>query len=576
MEIDIYTNSQAEFFDYAVAADFRYYMERLGRELANKIDAESLEVYFRERGDKGINVSITIGKGKEYIEIQRTLYKNRTLDLELMAMSDGLQGMGLAKDIHRAQLNLLKKGMIKRYEVHANITVGGYAWVKYGMTPTDIDEWRVIIENYYDGVDDPNASKKFLDKWKKLKTRKAKIAWVRENINELKPAFLGSNWYGGIRSADEESVKMLSDYIESKPKVTTTRNQSKLIVDIASRNQVYLERIKAQYAKEFESLIKQVNRELSSLMGVVDDQVIKQMSRKEQNAFFKRILQKQKDIFDRYDAEFTRQLKEASELAGELEVAAISTAVAGYYVKPFDAGKAWAEAYKNPIGATGDLLEPFVKDLSSRTLKRLERSLRSSMSQGFTVSQALRAIRGTKANGYRDGILDKNYRDGRTIVRTAVQHVAQQSRNVVFAANADLLNKYQWVSTLDGDTSPKCRTLDTQIFVVGEGPEPPIHPNCRSTTVPYFDDDVELWDDGATRSAEFGPVSVDTTYYSWLKNQPVKFQNDAIGPVRAKLLRDGGLSSKEFAELQLNRNFEPLTIEEMRKLKPNAFEKANI
>jgi len=73
---------------------------------------------------------------------------------------------------------------------------------------------------------------------------------------------------------------------------------------------------------------------------------------------------------------------------------------------------------------------------------------------------------------------------------------------------------------------------------------------------------------GATRIAK-GPngteiVPADMTYYEWLKTQPKEFQNDAIGPTRAKLLRDGGLDVEKFAKLNLGRDFTPLTLAQMR------------
>jgi hypothetical protein len=71
-------------------------------------------------------------------------------------------------------------------------------------------------------------------------------------------------------------------------------------------------------------------------------------------------------------------------------------------------------------------------------------------------------------------------------------------------------------------------------------------------------------------------VSANETYYSWLKKQPVEFQREAIGPKRAKLLRSGGLSAQRFAELNMGRKFQPLTLEEMRSLEPLAFERAKL
>ena len=68
----------------------------------------------------------------------------------------------------------------------------------------------------------------------------------------------------------------------------------------------------------------------------------------------------------------------------------------------------------------------------------------------------------------------------------------------------------------------------------------------------------------------------DLSYYDWLKQQPAAFQDKAIGPVRAKLFREGGLSIERFSELQLDRNFSPLTLVQMKALEPLAFERAGI
>jgi hypothetical protein len=71
-------------------------------------------------------------------------------------------------------------------------------------------------------------------------------------------------------------------------------------------------------------------------------------------------------------------------------------------------------------------------------------------------------------------------------------------------------------------------------------------------------------------------VRADLSYYDWLKQQPAAFQDKAIGPVRAKLFREGGLSVERFAELQLDRNFAPLTLTQMKVLEPLAFERAGL
>jgi hypothetical protein len=105
---------------------------------------------------------------------------------------------------------------------------------------------------------------------------------------------------------------------------------------------------------------------------------------------------------------------------------------------------------------------------------------------------------------------------------------------------------------------------------------PPAHINCRSDVVAVLPKEYDFLDKGATQASQFGPVDADETYFSWLKKQPAKFQDAAIGPVRGKLLRNGGLSADRFAKMRLDKNFKPLNLEQMQKLEPLAFERAGI
>ena len=123
--------------------------------------------------------------------------------------------------------------------------------------------------------------------------------------------------------------------------------------------------------------------------------------------------------------------------------------------------------------------------------------------------------------------------------------------------------------------SPICRSLDHRVFKVGEGRRPPFHINCRSTLILVLDEKYRGKGNSNQRASKDGLVA-NESYYEWLKTQPKSFQDDALGKKRAALFRDGGLSADDFARLNLNKNFEPLTLDEMRAKNPTAFEKAGL
>jgi hypothetical protein len=58
---------------------------------------------------------------------------------------------------------------------------------------------------------------------------------------------------------------------------------------------------------------------------------------------------------------------------------------------------------------------------------------------------------------------------------------------------SEVVDRYEYLATLDNRTSEICRELDGKVFDVKEAEvgvnQPPMHPYCRSTTIPSFEDD---------------------------------------------------------------------------------------
>ena len=340
---------------------------------------------------------------------------------------------------------------------------------------------------------------------------------------------------------------------------------------IAGRHQVYLERLKAGYVGKYEDTIRRVDKAVLKVLQDLKAEKLSELNRAELKGLLQKLTREQQELYGKATEEMMDNFSALSAAEAGFETTFLATFTSLEVKEALDA---YANALRSPIQATGEMLEPFVKDLSARQIKRVEQEILKSVSQGRTISQTVSAVRGTKKRNYQDGVLGRNWEDARTVIRTATQHVSQASREATWMSNSDIVKEYEWVSTLDGKTSSTCKSLDGRHWPVGAGPKPPIHPRCRSTTTAWFP--PSIWAEGATRSAEFGPVAADQTYFDWLKDQSKEFQVDALGPTRAKLFRDGGLSAKEFSDLNLNSNFKPLTLEEMKKLQPNAFNRAGL
>ncbi|WP_413730805.1 minor capsid protein [Sodalis sp. RH22] len=224
------------------------------------------------------------------------------------------------------------------------------------------------------------------------------------------------------------------------------------------------------------------------------------------------------------------------------------------------------------------LLDPFIKDWESLTLTAANNAVLRAWREGQTIQQLTTALRGTRALKGADGIIGQYVKNADAIARTSIQHTATVAREAFFDANGDVVDKVQFVATLDSRTTAVCRSLDGREFHVNAGPRPPLHIRCRSTIIPVLADSAlnDILSEGETQASAGGYVDSSETYYQWLSRQPDAQQDMILGKARATLLRDGGLSAEKFAALQLDKNFEALTLEQMRQLAPEAFNRAGI
>ncbi|KGU87211.1 phage Mu F like family protein [Pseudomonas mediterranea] len=242
----------------------------------------------------------------------------------------------------------------------------------------------------------------------------------------------------------------------------------------------------------------------------------------------------------------------------------------------------YAAAMARPF--QGRLLRNWGKEIAAGRMAKIRNAVRIGYLEGKTTDQIVRSIRGSRANNYADGFLERPRQDLASIVRTAVSHTAAVARENFNAANSDLIASEDWTSTLDTKTSKDCRIRDKLPYEVGthrpighkvpwlEGPGR-IHFNCRSTSTPRTRSWRELGIpvDEMTqqqRASMDGQVPADTTYAEWLGRQSAERQEQVLGPVRAKMMRDG-MKLEEF--YSPNGTF--LTLEQLRERDAATFAK---
>lgn len=189
------------------------------------------------------------------------------------------------------------------------------------------------------------------------------------------------------------------------------------------------------------------------------------------------------------------------------------------------------------------VMQTFDKRNFSRTTyqncKNFSKDLKENLITGLIRGESLEKISSRLRKR-----LDVSASRARTLVRTETANIFEQATMAGYKAAG--IEWYEILATLDNKTTEICRSLDGTHYrlkdaVVGKN-YPPMHPNCRSTTVVWFPNE-EQKKSQTTRiaksdSGKYYEVPADMTYEKWrgktnvgkeeFKSLKIEFPDDIV------------------------------------------------
>lgn len=279
----------------------------------------------------------------------------------------------------------------------------------------------------------------------------------------------------------------------------------------------------------------------------------------------------------------------------------------------------------------GAKLNTALRDIEDREWSGIKNAVTLAVVENTPVEDFVKALRGTQAAGFKDGLLQPYRANLGTIAATGITSVSTNVRDAVWRESGIVVGE-KWVSILDGRTSFICQDNDGH-GAPFEGREdewpsdiplldpidqrPPAHYNCRShmeavlatesivaphrvaitSTIPDEQKPVHFrqlaketagadWSGMSQRARaaavrdeqvkwsteNIGTVAPRTTYPEWLGRQSASFQDEVLGKSRGALFRDGGLEVGSFIDYA----GKPITLDVLRAQHPDAFRRAGI
>ena len=158
-----------------------------------------------------------------------------------------------------------------------------------------------------------------------------------------------------------------------------------------------------------------------------------------------------------------------------------------------------------------------------------------------------------------------------SVVKTYIQSMNVKAQQDVYEANKGVVKKVEWSALMEGGntktgrgTCPRCQALDGQQWIVDDYSRPncPLHVRCRCLLSPItltwrelgfgvdeMEDVYKPWTIRVGKQRDLDDYGwTDDNYADWWKSRSKEFQNSAIGPRRADLVRSGAIEFQDIID----------------------------
>lgn len=335
-------------------------------------------------------------------------------------------------------------------------------------------------------------------------------------------------------------------------------NSNDKIVDGITRHHIFVQR----YAKGRENEASQyIGRLMNTVINRIEKGNITQISRARLGSFLLDLTQTVRQFNDEHSSSLINQVIEFAKRDSETIGAIVQNAVEAQVALP-TANQLESAVFTNIMDlepSKGYTISSILSEFGDKKARQIEQYIRDGFALGETTDQIASRIRSNE-------FMMRS--QAKALARTVVNHTATQARNTTMKENADILDGYKWIATLDSRTSLVCASRDGIVYDMDDSnPKPPAHFNCRSTITyvvkPEFnlggDIDVKRPSKGASGTKQ---VSQGTNYAKWLKRQPASFQDEILGEKKGKLFRRGKVKLENFVDEQGR----PLSLDQLEEL----------
>lgn len=340
------------------------------------------------------------------------------------------------------------------------------------------------------------------------------------------------------------------------------------LYDIATRKQIYVEGVKAQFASEFNDVMNELRIELRRLLVRIKYKNLDGMTKAELNAFMIALRKSQSKVYSAYtqkvidqlkafmqaDLELTRRIfataakeideeveddeeveplddDEAIEYIKEKNTALLLIPLFGIAAVTGNPDKLWSSIRNNPIPANGMYLDAFIKTFAVSAQSGVENLIRQAYANGESVSAVIDVLLDDKARQGQSSQIQRIGNQARSVLNTTIQFIAQ---SVSAGVTSSLYGRYRWYSVMDGRTTDICISRNLKEYRYGAGPLPPAHIGCRSHIAPIVGNEP----------------TPQETFYQWVARQPDAVQDDILGASQAKTVRSGETKAKDLPKFQ--------------------------